>query len=129
VAALVVWPLAAGRFYGFGQVLIGCLLLALAVWCVHWTHRVLRVQGDRILIESPVRGRSMEAGEVRVEIRRGWWTRVVLIPSFGLPASFLRTLWDPDPESVLEAGLREDRFRREERPSLGGPGPAEEDRP
>lgn len=124
---LVVWPLWKGRFYGFGQVIFYCILLALAAWVIHWTHRVLIVRGDRILLASPVHERSLKLDGVRCEVRRGWWTRVVLIPAFGLPTSLISPLWRPDPARILERHLPGSRFLVETDPSLDGPGPAERD--
>lgn len=126
---LVVWPLVQGRFYGFGQALLYCILVAAGGWWMHWTHRVLRVETDRIRIESPVHRRSMKIDGLRLEVREGWWTRIILAPAIGLPASFLRPLWAPDPASILEERLPPGAIRHESSPGLGGPGPGEQDEP
>jgi hypothetical protein len=125
VVGLLIWPLVQGRFYGFGQALLYCLLLAAGGWWMHWTHRVLRVAGDRIRIESPVHRRSLKIEGLRLEVREGWWTRIVVAPPFGLPASFLRPLWAPDPASILEEILPPEAVHHDASPTLGGPGPQE----
>jgi len=128
-AGFVVWPLWKGRYYGFGQAIFYCFLLVLGAWVIHWTHRVVRIEGGRVRLESPIHNRSLALEGLRVEVRVGWWTRIVLIPSFGIPTSLLRPLWQPDPIGLLEANLAPEAFSLEVTPTLGGPGPEEEATP
>jgi hypothetical protein len=125
----VVWPLWNGRWYGFGQAILYCFLIVLGAWIVHWTHRVVRLEDGHVRLESPVHCRSVALEGLRVEVRVGWWTRIVLIPSFGISTSLIRPLWQPDPVPLLESGLPPEAFRTEVTPALGGPGPEEEGGP
>ena len=123
--AFVAWPLWHGRFYGPGQAVFYCFLILLCSWIMHWTHRELRLDEGRLVIASPVHVRGLELSRVRMEIRTGWWTRIVVQPDFGLPASFLRPLWSPDPEAVLRSHIPPERIHRDESPGIEDPGPGE----
>lgn len=121
----LVYPLSKGRFYGFGQVLYSCLLIVFSAWLLHWTHRRVWVDGARVVLDSPVHSRTLPIRGLRVEIRRGWWTRIVLIPASGLSTSLLRPLWGPDPEEILRGHLPPGAISTESSPGLEDPGPEE----
>lgn len=118
-------PLWQGRYYGTGQALFYCFLIALAGWWMHWTHRELRLDGPRLVVASPVHVRDLALDQLRIEIRTGWWTRIVVCPDFGLPASFVRPFWSPDPVDALRGHIAEDRITLDESPGIEEPGPGE----
>jgi len=125
VVLFVFLPFSRGRFYGPGQVGIYVVLAAAVAWGVHWTSRTIEVGGGRVRLRSPLRTRELPLEGLRVEIRRGWWTRIVLRPGSGFGASWLEEGWRPSPLDTLREELPPEAFTEEVTPSLSEPGPAE----
>ena len=124
-ALLVALPLLQGRLYGAGQIVLYLVLAALLAWLTHWCWRTIEVGGGTVRLRSRFHSREIPLEGLRVEVRRGWWTRVVLLPPRGFQTSYLDGLWKPDPLAALRAHLPEGAVREERTPSLAGPGPSE----
>jgi hypothetical protein len=126
-AFLVAVPLLQGRLYGIGQIVGYVVLAALLLWLAHWCQRTLEVGGNGVRLVSPIRSRRIPLEGLRVEVRRGWWTRIVLIPDEGFQSSYIEGLWSPDPLPELRRLLPEGAVTEERTPTLSGPGPVEEE--
>ena len=123
----VLLPLSEGRFYGAGQVGIYVVLAAALVWGLHWTSRTIEVGAASVRLRSFLRDRALPLDGLRVEVRRGWWTRVVLRPAKGLGASWLEGAWRPSPLDPLRKALPPEAVTEEVTPGFSEPGPAERD--
>lgn len=124
---LVAVPLLQGRLYGIGQIVGYVALAAVLVWLAHWCQRAVAVDETGIRLGSPLHSRRIPLAGLRVEVRRGWWTRVVLVPKGGFQTSYIEGLWSPDPLPELRRLLPEGSVAEERSPSLQGPGPTEEE--
>jgi hypothetical protein len=122
---LLAVPLLQGRLYGAGQIVLYLALAALLAWLAHWCCRTIEVGDETVRLRSRIHTREVPLEGLRVEVRRGWWTRVVLLPPGGFQTSYLDGLWSPDPLAELRERLPAGAVREERTPPLSGPGPAE----